>query len=187
MIPIGNIDVNIAIDKTPMSCAKYSRGDGVRVEVVVRPLHFLRIVAEKGDRHIVVVEDDDTTFEFGDNSAVTAKADLAWAAEMPCNGAHIFPVEIEVAKTTIFTITDQEQRLIIAGVESETVTAVEQAGIGSFARIAVEVSSIAIEAEDTGIAITVGNEDRTIWCGESSGEAPFIWRFESGFWRGCDL
>src|SRR6266567_3994054 len=67
VVPIGDIDVCVAVNEAAMCSAESGRADGLGIDVVVGPLRFLWIVTEEGNGGVVMVEDCGSTFEFGDN------------------------------------------------------------------------------------------------------------------------
>ena len=77
------------------------------LETVVGPLSFLRIVSNKSDRHVVLIEDRDPALQFRDDSLIAVETNLARAAQMLCNMAYKFSIEVEVAQTKVLPVTDQ--------------------------------------------------------------------------------
>jgi len=159
LVPVRDIDVSFMIHEASMRRTKSSGRDAVRSKGVVSPLGLLRVVAEKGDRNVVSVEDDNTSFKFGDDGVVTVKADLAGPSKMLCDGTNIFSVEVEMAESTILPIADKKKGLVVTRVERETMTAIKQARIRSFAGVTLSIVAVAIEAEDARVTVTVGDED----------------------------
>ena len=64
LVPIGNEDVRVGIDVATVGRAEHGRADFVRIEFVPRPLRFLRIVSQKGDRRVVAIDYCDASFSF---------------------------------------------------------------------------------------------------------------------------
>ena len=64
MIPVGDIDIGLLIDVAAVSSAEERGGDFARLELIVGPLVFVWIIAKKGHRSVIAVEDRDAAFEF---------------------------------------------------------------------------------------------------------------------------
>ena len=126
-VPVRDVDIGVAIDETAMRGAEDGRANRTRIKFVVRPLLFLRIIANERDRSVVAVEDDDSAFEFGDDGAIAVEADLAWAAKVLRDSSDVFAIEIEVAQAAVLAITNQQKRLPVAGIKGETMAAVQLA------------------------------------------------------------
>ena len=103
------------------------------LETIIGPLSFLRIVSNKSDRHVVLIEDRDPALQFRDDSVIAMETNLARATQMLCNMAYKFSIEVEVAETEIFPVTHQKKRLVIACVDGEPMTAVALAVLSAFA------------------------------------------------------
>ena len=97
LIPIGDIDIGIFVNKTSVRRAEGRSRDLSGFYVVFSPLGFLRIVSKKSDGNIVSIEDRSASLQFRNYSIVAIKADLAWPAEMLGDCAHEFSVEVELA------------------------------------------------------------------------------------------
>jgi hypothetical protein len=67
-----------------MRCTENACGNIVGTELVILPLALLRVVADKRDRHIVLVEDRNPTVQFRDDGVVPMKTNLArtWSIVM---------------------------------------------------------------------------------------------------------
>jgi hypothetical protein len=117
LVPIRHEDVCLEIDEASVRCAEHGGIDRVRIKVVLRPLRFLRIIANEGDRNIVSVKNRGASFQFRNHSIVAVKAHLARSTKMLGNRAYVAAIQIEMAETAILTITDQKKRLIVARVE----------------------------------------------------------------------
>jgi hypothetical protein len=116
-VPVGNVDIGVVIDETTVSRAENSRRNGAGGELVIGPLRLLWVITKEGDGNIVAIENDDTTFKFGNDCTCAVKAYLTGTAKMFGNCSYIFPIEIEVAEPTILAITHNEKRLVVADVE----------------------------------------------------------------------
>ena len=95
--------------------------------------------------------------------------------------ANELAVKVKVAETKIFPIADQQQRLIVALVHGQSVTAIAFPVLGALPREAGLVVSVFIEPEDAGITVAVRDIDRTVRSGHNGCHSPLIWLFESRF------
>ena len=109
-------------------------GNALGAEFVVGPLALLRIVPDKGDGHVVLVEDRDPPMQLRDDGVVSVKTDLARTAHVLRDVADEFAVKVKVAEAEIFPIADQEQRLIVTRVDSQSMTAIALSVLGALAR-----------------------------------------------------
>ena len=116
VIPVGNIDIGLLVDIASVRGAKERGRDITRLKLVVGPLLLLRVIAKKGHRSVIAVENRDTAFEFRDDGAVAMKACLARSPQMLRDGADKLAVKIEVAQAAVLAIAHQHQRLVIASV-----------------------------------------------------------------------
>ena len=108
LVPVGDEDVFVRIDKAPVSSAEHGCIDVMRIEFVLRPLRLQRIVAEECNWHVVFVENRDSPFQFRNDRVIPPHAHLARTAQMMGHGADVFPIEIEMAKTPVFAIAYQQ-------------------------------------------------------------------------------
>src|SRR5450631_1270955 len=145
LIPVGDVDVEVLVNVASMGGAEEDWGDFAGLELVVGPLCALRIVAEESDRGIVLVENGDAAFQLGDDSVVTVKANLARPAKMLSYGAHELSIEVEMTEAAILAIAYQQQRLVVAHIDSKSVVAVEEAFCVALARIAGFVVAVLVE------------------------------------------
>lgn len=129
VVPVRDVDVSLAIDEAAVGGTEAGRIDGGGIDIVVGPLRLQRIIAEKCDRYVVVIEDSDASFEFRDDGVVAEKADLAGATEVLRDGVDVFAVKIEVAEAAIFAIANEQKRLAVARIKGEPVAAVQHAGL----------------------------------------------------------
>ena len=65
--------------------------------------------------------------------------------------------------------------------------AVEQAGIGTFARVTLQILAVLTETENAGVTVTVGDKDGAVRSRHGSRQAPFIRLFEARLRRSRDL
>ena len=173
-IPIGDIDIGRAINKTAMSCAERGRSDRLGIQIIIGPLGLVRIVAEKGDRRVVAIEYSHATFEFRDDGVVAMKRRLARTAKVLRDRVDVLSVEIEVTQPAIFAIANEKQRLVVTRVESDSVTAVKQPRRRAFAGVASEIVPIAIKMKDPRIAVSICDKDRAVRRRNSSGDPPLV-------------
>ena len=125
VVPIRYKYVRVRINEAAVCGAEYAYFDVIGIEFVIRPLRFLRIVAEESDRHIVSIEDGNAPFEFRHHCIIVLQTDLARASQVLGHGADIFAIQVEVAQAPVFAVAYQQQRLAISHVESEAVTTIE--------------------------------------------------------------
>ena len=170
-----------------MSGAEEEWGDFAGLEFVVGPLCALRIVTEEGDGDIVLVEDRDSAFQLGDDGVVPVKTYLAWAAQMLSDSANEFSVEVEMTEAAIFAVAHQEQRLVIAHIDSESMVAIEQAFRVALAGITRFVVAVFVEPEKPRVTVTIGDEDGAVRGGHRGSQPPFIRSFEAGLGWSSDL
>jgi len=133
-VPIGNEDVRIGIDEAAVRCAERARLDAARIEVVIRPLRLLRIVAQKSNRHVVSIEDGNAPFQFRHHRVITFETDLAGRAQVLGHRADVFAIKVEVAQAPVFPIAYQQQRLLVTQVEGKAMRTVELPFTVSFLR-----------------------------------------------------
>ena len=62
LIPIGNIYVGLLINMTAVGGAEPCGRNFGRSELIFGPLSFVRVVSEKSNRRVVLVEDRDASF-----------------------------------------------------------------------------------------------------------------------------
>ena len=103
------------------------------LETIVGPLSLLRIVSNKSDRHVVLIEDRDPTLQFGDDGVIAMETNLARTAQVLRDMTDELSVEVKVAETEILPVTDQKKRLIVACVDGESVAAVTLSVLSTFA------------------------------------------------------
>jgi len=187
LVPVRDVDVGLLVDVASVGGAEECWGDVAGLQVVVCPLLMVGIVAEESYGGIVAIEDGDAAFKFRDDGVVAMEAYLAWAAQMLGDGADESSIEVEVAEAAVFAVAYEEQRLVVAGVEGEAVAAVEKAFGCAFTAIAGEVGALPAEAEDAGVAVSVGDEDAAIRGWNCGGDAPLVGSLEAGLCWGCDL
>src|SRR5271168_890272 len=82
--------------------------------LVIGPLRLLWVVAEKGDRRVVVVEDSHAPLEFRNHNVVAIEARLAGAAQVLRDRADKLAVKIDVAQAAVLAVADQHKWLVIA-------------------------------------------------------------------------
>src|SRR5581483_9747542 len=87
---------------------------------------------------------------------------------------NILAIQVEMTQPAVFAIAHQQQRLFKASVDSEPVAAIQQSSIGSFPRKASPVVPIPIELEDSRIAVSVGDENGTVRCGNCCCQPPLV-------------
>ena len=104
------------------------------LETIISPLNFLRIVSNKSDRHVVLIEDRDPALQFRDDGVIAMETNLARAAQVLRDMTDELSVEVKVAETEILPVTDQKKRLIVTYVDSEPMTAVALSVFSAFAR-----------------------------------------------------
>jgi len=114
VIPIGHVNIRLVVYIAPMRCTENACGNIVGTELVIRPLTLLRVVADKRDRHIVLVEDRNPTLQLRDDGVVPMKTNLARTPQMLRDVANELAVKVKVAEAKVFAIADQQQRLIVA-------------------------------------------------------------------------
>ena len=64
LIPVGDIDVGLLIDMASVSSAEAGCINCARLKLIVCPLRLSRVVPEKCDRRIILVENRDAAFQF---------------------------------------------------------------------------------------------------------------------------
>src|SRR5437588_316860 len=89
-------------------------GNTAGPRLVSRPLALLRVVADKRDRHIVLVEDRNPALQLRDDGVVPMKTNLARTPQMLRDVANERAVKVKVAEAKVFPIADKQQRLIVA-------------------------------------------------------------------------
>jgi hypothetical protein len=104
VVPIRNEDVCIGIDEAAVRCAKHARFDVARIEFIIRPLRFLRIVTQKSDRCVVSIKNGDAALQFRNHCIVAVKAGLAGTAQVLGYRTHVFAIKVEVAQAPVFAI-----------------------------------------------------------------------------------
>ena len=118
MIPVCDEDVRVPVNVASVGGAEDVCGNAVGAELVVSPLVLLRIVPDKGDRHVVLVENRDPPLQLRDDGVVTMKTDLARSTQVLGDVADELAVKVKVAEAKVFPIADQEERLIVTRVDS---------------------------------------------------------------------
>ena len=162
MIPVGYVDVGILIDVASVGRAEVGEGDIAGKQFVVRPLVFVWVVTQKGNRHIVFIEDGDAALQLGDHGVVTPETHLARTAHMERDIAHELAVEVVMTETPVFAVAHQQQRLIVARVHSQAMAAIAQAVRLSLPGISRLIIAGLIELENARIAISIGDVDGTV-------------------------
>src|ERR1700761_7857462 len=79
VVPVGHIDIGMGIDQAAMRGTEGRARDLAWIDLVVSPLRGTRVVAEKGDRRVVSVENGQASFELRDDRIVPMETCLAWA------------------------------------------------------------------------------------------------------------
>lgn len=125
VVPIRNEDVRIGIDEAAVRCAEHARSDLIRIEFIIRPLRFLRIVTQESNWHVIAIENGNAPFQFRHDRVISIETELAWPPQVLGHGANVFAVQVEVAQTAVFAIAHQQQRLVITEIHAKAVTAVE--------------------------------------------------------------
>ena len=97
-----------------MRCTENVCGNIVGTELVIRPLALLRVVADKRDRYIVLVEDRNPALQLRDDGVVAMKTNLARTPQVLRDVANERAVKVKVAEAKVFPIADKQQRLIVA-------------------------------------------------------------------------
>ena len=134
LIPVGNVNICALVYVAAVCRAKDSCWDVLRTKLVFGPLTLLWVITDERDGHVVLVEDRDPPMQLRNDRIVSMETDLARTAHMLRNVSHEFAVKIKVAKPKIFPVADQEQRLIVARVNSQSVAAIAFSVFSAFSR-----------------------------------------------------
>src|SRR5258708_19135027 len=115
------------------------------------------------------------------------KTCLARSPEMLRDRAYVVAVQIKMAQAAVLSITNEQKRLVIAGVKRKPVAAIQLAVAAALFRITRFVVSIFVEAKHARIAVAIGDKDGAIRRGQRRSNAPFIRGLEASLGRSCDF
>ena len=124
MVPVGHKNICVTINVATVRGAENGRWHAVRTDLIVSPLALLGVVADESDRHIVLVNNRDPPLQLRDNRIVPMEADLAWTPQMLRHVADKLAVIVEMAEPEVFPIAYEKKRLLIAGINRQSVATV---------------------------------------------------------------
>src|SRR5579859_5017139 len=187
MVPVRDVHIARLVEVASMRSAEDSRRNTFRTQPVVRPLALLRIVAQKGHRHIVLVNDRDPPLQLRHNRMIAMKTHLARAPQMLRDVANELSIEVEMTQAKILAIAYQQQRLIVTCIHRQPMTAIAFPILSPLPGETRLIIPVLIEPEDTRVAIPIRDIERPIRTSNNRSNSPLIRQLESSLRRSSNL
>lgn len=105
-VPIGDVNIGVLVDEAAMGSAEDCGRDLGGIDGVISPLLFVAIIAEEGDRNVVLIKNGHTAFQFRNYRVISIETDLAGTAQMLSYCPDELSIEVKVAETAVFAVTD---------------------------------------------------------------------------------